>query len=113
MRSAVLRRASQSSASRSAVTAPSNKLRASRGFPQRDATRGKSRPHRRQQRPRWEAGLNETLKDEQRGWGRHVAIVGQDCAFVVESPLVQRQGSLQRGKDLRASGMASKTIDVG
>ena len=87
--------------------------RPSRGSLQGNATRGETRPHRCQQCARRQAGANDTLQHEKRGRRRHVAVVRQDGAFMVERRLARAtKRAFQRGDDLRAAGMTSEAIDI-
>ena len=53
------------------------------------------------------------FQHEQHGGRRHVAVVGDDLALVIERALIERQRALQRGDDFCAAGMADEAVDVG
>src|SRR3984957_6764361 len=62
--------------------------RASRGSLQGNAARSKTGPHRGQQYPRRQVFTHDALQYEEHSRGRHVAVLRQDGAFMVERTLL-------------------------
>ena len=81
-------------------------------MPQRDAACGEARSKRNQQRARGQALGSSAFEHEEHGGGRHVAVIGEDFALMIESALVERQRQLECGNDFRAAGMTNEAIDV-
>ena len=57
---------------------------------QRDGAGGKARPQRGQHRQRRHLKLANTVKHEQRGRRRHIAVQPQHFAFMIQRALAQR-----------------------
>ena len=60
-----------------------------------------------------QTGANGSVEHEKHGGRGHVAVFGEDLAFVVERALPERQCAFHGIQHLGAAGMADKAVDIG